>query len=205
MILADRTSLFSGKEEDEKLIEELGGRLKEYRKDEVLLTLGDRTEEFALLLSGLVSIQRYDYKGNGELVAMVSEGEIFAENMALTGEMSPVVIKARSEAKVLWLKINKVLEDPLLVRNLLLVSSRRNLFLSRRLDHISKRTLKEKVMAFLSDEARRRGVREFMLEMDREDMAEYLACDRSALSLVLSKMKKEGLLDYSRNHFTINF
>lgn len=205
MILADRTSLFSGKEEDEKLIEELGGRLKEYRKDEVLLTLGDRTEEFALLLSGLVSIQRYDYKGNGELVAMVSEGEIFAENMALTGEMSPVVIKARSEAKVLWLKINKVLEDPLLVRNLLLVSSRRNLFLSRRLDHISKRTLKEKVMAFLSDEARRRGGREFMLEMDREDMAEYLACDRSALSLVLSKMKKEGLLNYSRNHFTINF
>ena len=69
--------------------------------------------------------------------------------------------------------------------------------------HTSQRTTRAKLMSYLSAEAQRVGKYEFDIPYSRQQLADYLSVERSGLSLELSKMKDEGLLDYKKNHFRL--
>lgn len=91
-----------------------------------------------------------------------------------------------------------------IIRNLLSDLAGKNLLLNEKLTHIAQRTTRAKLMSYLSAEAQRRGAVEFDIPFSRQQLADFLAVERSGLSLELGKMKKEGLLDYHKEHFVLN-
>ena len=205
MILSSRTTLFRGIENEKEMIAALGGKTSSYREDEALILKGNYISSIGLVLSGSVSVIRYDMKGNGDLISIVKSGEIFAESFAICSEPSPVTIQAREDTCILWLPIENIRKDRTLLENLLMVSAERNLFLTKRLEHLGKRTLKDKVLSYLEDMRETAGKDEFDIPLDRQEMADYLSSDRSALSLVLSKLKNEGAIDFRKNHFILHY
>ena len=205
MILSSRTTLFRGIGNEREMMKSLDGKTAVYREDETIIQKGNSISSIGLVLSGSVSVIRYDMEGNGDLISIVKTGEIFAESFAICSKPSPVTIQAREEAQILWLPIENIRKDRLLLENLLMVSAERNLFLTKRLEHLGKRTLKDKVLSYLEDMRETALSDEFDIPLDRQEMADYLSSDRSALSLVLSKLKNEGVLDYHKNHFILHY
>ena len=197
--------MFRGIENEKKLLETLDGKTGVYSADETIIQKGSFISSIGLVLSGSVSVIRYDMNGNGDLISIVKTGEIFAESFAICSRPSPVTILAREKSQILWLPIENIRKDRRLLENLLMVSAERNLFLTKRLEHLGKRTLKDKVLSYLEDIRETTGSDEFDIPLDRQEMADYLSSDRSALSLVLSKLKNEGVLDYRKNHFTLHY
>ena len=87
--------------------------------------------------------------------------------------------------------------------NLVQILARRNIFLTGRIEHLSKRTLREKVLSYLSEQAMMKGCDTFCIPFNRQEFADYLAADRSALSAVLGKLRQEGVLEFQKNRFTL--
>ena len=75
--------------------------------------------------------------------------------------------------------------------------------MTRKVEHMSQRTLRDKVLSYLSSQAMITGSREFTIPYNRQQLAEYLSVDRSALSSELGKMKKEGILEFRKNWFRL--
>ena len=205
MILSSRTTLFRGIENEREMIQTLDGKMATYRENEAIIHKGNYVSHIGLVLSGSVSVIRYDMEGNGDLISIVKTGEIFAESFAICSKPSPVTIQAREDSCILWLPIENIRKDRRLLENLLLVSAERNLFLTKRLEHLGKRTLKDKVLSYLEDMRETSMSDEFDIPLDRQEMADYLSSDRSALSLVLSKLKNEGVIDFRKNHFILHY
>lgn len=146
MILSSRTTLFRGIENEREMIISLDGKTASYREDEAIIMKGNFISSIGLVLSGSVSVIRYDMEGNGDLISIVKTGEIFAESFAICSKPSPVTIQAREDSKILWLPIENIRKDRRLLENLLLVSAERNLFLTKRLEHLGKRTDRKSVV-----------------------------------------------------------
>ena len=120
-------------------------------------------------------------------------------------------VEAVENAEILFLNVSRVLmicpsSCPFhhrLVRNLLSILARKNVLLANKMDHVTRHTTREKIMAYLSSEAKRQKSRSFNIPYNRQQMADYLAVERSALSAELSKLQKEGLIAFSKNRFTV--
>ena len=202
--------LFSGLTgmEIQELLEKMRVMKKIYRKGEVLLCAGDIPDEFGIVLSGCIHILREEFSGSITLLAQGMPGEIFAEAFAAAGETSLVTVEAR-DTEVLWIHFERMMRSgagkaqQTLVENMMQILAKKNLFLAGRVSHLSRRTLREKVLSYLAGQAARQGSRSFEIPFDRQGLADYLAADRSALSAVLGKLKKEGVLTFHKNQFTL--
>lgn len=203
MILSNTKTLFDGIEDRDGLLKRLGCHEGSFCKGETIIEKGDGIASFGEVLEGTVSIMRYDYDGHGNLVSNAYETELFAEAFSFVSVPSPVTITAKTDCRILWFPIENVKKENRLLANLVTILANRNLYLTKRIEHLSQRTIREKVLSYLGDEAARQGSTSFRIGLDRQEMADFLATDRSALSLVLMKMKKEGLIDYKRNSFTL--
>ena len=203
--------LFSGLTgmEIQELLEKMRVMKKIYRKGEVLLCAGDIPDEFGIVLSGCIHILREEFSGSITLLAQGMPGEIFAEAFAAAGETSLVTVEAARDTEVLWIHFERMMRSgagkaqQTLVENMMQILAKKNLFLAGRVSHLSRRTLREKVLSYLAGQAARQGSRSFEIPFDRQGLADYLAADRSALSAVLGKLKKEGVLTFRKNHFTL--
>ena len=91
----------------------------------------------------------------------------------------------------------------LLVKNLFYAISSKNRSLVQKLEHITKRSTREKLISYLSDEAKRSGSCSFAIPFNRQQLAAFLSVDRSAMSNELCRMRDEGLLEFNKNHFTL--
>ena len=192
------------------LVEEIRAIKKYYRKGEVLLHAGMVPGEFGIVLEGCIHILREEFSGSTTLLAQGMPGEIFAEAFAAAGEPSLVTVEAARETEVLWIHFGRMMRrsgtgraQQILVENMMQILAKKNLFLAGRVSHLSRRTLREKVLSYLAGQAARQGSRSFEIPFDRQGLADYLAADRSALSAVLGKLKKEGVLTFRKNHFTL--
>lgn len=190
----------------------IGMRTGRYGGQETVLHAGERTERFGLVLTGAIRVIREDYQGAATLLAAIGPGEIFAEAFAIGGEpLSVSVQAAQIGAEILWIPHSR-LSAPCqkacpahaaLLTNLMRLLAQKNLFLNSRIEHLSRRTLREKALSYLAEEARRQGGRHFKLPLDRQGMADYLACDRSALSAVLCRLREEGVIAFHKDDFTL--
>ena len=185
---------------------------EEYEKGSVILSSGSPVRSLGLVVSGRAEIVRDDYWGNRQVIGTVGPGELFGEAYAcIQGEPLMVSVLASERCEILFLEIQRVFTvcspacgyHSRLIRNLLTIMARKNLMLTRKIDHMSQRTIREKVMAYLSCEAERWGNEAFEIPFNRQQLADYLAVDRSALSAELSRMQKDGLIEYEKNRFRI--
>lgn len=209
-----KSPLFAGVGEAEvkEMLACLNPREAEYRKGEVILPVGGCTREFGLTLSGEVLIAQDDYWGNRNILAALGPGELFAESFAAR-PATPLNVSAIADAptRVLFLDMGKVLttcpsacpHHRRIIANLLRALSERNQTLSEKLIHLGQRGTRRKLLSYLSAEAARSGSACFEIPFDRQQLADYLCVDRSALSAQLSRLKAEGILDCHRNTFRL--
>lgn len=206
--------LFEGLEAQaiEALFACLHMRMKRYAGRSPILHVGSRPECFGLVLAGSVHILREEYDGSAALLASVGEGEIFAEAFAAGHMPLTVMAQAAQEgAEVLWLPCERVTapcqnacdSHAVLLSNFMRLLARKNMFLTVRISHLSKRSLRDKVLSYLTEETLRQGSRSVSIPFDRQGMADYLAADRSALSAVLCRLRREGVIEFQKNHFTL--
>ncbi len=198
-------------EEVSKLLACLQAAEKTYDKGEILLLAGDVAHHLGLVLSGSVNVRKEDIDGSAALLARIFPGELFAEAFAASGLPLAVTAEAAEKTAVLWLDYRRLLAPcrnacafhSTAIGNLLEILARKNVFLTGRIEHLSKRSLKEKVLSYLSDQAARQGSRRVVIPFDRQGLADYLAADRSALSAVLGRLRDEGALSFRKNEFTL--
>lgn len=181
------------------LLREAGGRRVSFEKGELLLRRGEVTRRLGLVLSGTVHIIREDFWGNRGIVGLAEPGEIFAESYALAGEPLEVSVLAASAGEALFLDAEHL--SARLSANLLALLAEKNLMLTRKMRHMARGTTREKLLSYLSAQAARVGQPEFDIPLDRQQLADYLAVDRSAMSAVLGKLRDEGILTFHKNHF----
>ena len=191
-------------EELPALLARASARTCAFQKGELLLRRGDVTRRLGLVLEGSVHIIREDFWGNRSIVGLAGPGEIFAESYALAGEPLEVSVLAASDARVLFLRVETALTGcGQLTRNLTALLAEKNLTLTRKMRHMARRTTREKLLSYLSAQALRSGGPEFDIPMDRQQLADYLAVDRSAMSAALGKLRDEGVLEFRKNHFRL--
>lgn len=206
--------LFRGMDDDEieSALADLAVTRREYAKNEFILRAGEEAHAVGLVLSGSVHIIKEDFTGNKNIVAEVGPGEIFAESYAcVRGAPLGVSAEAAERCEALFMDVERLLSacspqlgfQARLLSNLLAVLAQKNLNFSEKLTHITQRTTRAKLLSYLSAESVKRGTREFEIPFNRQQLADYLSVDRSALSGELSKMRAEGLLDYHKNRFTL--
>ena len=210
-------ALFKGISEDEanKMLNCFTSYEKKYSKGEIIFSEGDKIDIIGLITYGCVHIVREDYSGNRTIIAEIKAGSMFAEAFALASEnekILPVSIYAASDCEVLFFNYQKIVAAcrnscPCHVRfieNMLSVVSRKNIMLNRRLGHLSKRSTKEKLLSYLYEQAALFGQNSFCIPFNRQQLADYLCVERSAMSAVLSELRKSGKIDYTKNHFVLN-
>ena len=186
------------------LLDCLDARERAYEKGAWLLRRGGWTDRLGLVLSGTVHILREDFWGSRSIVGLAGPGEIFAESYALAGEPLEVSVLAASDARVLFLRVETALTGcGQLTRNLTALLAEKNLTLTRKMRHMARRTTREKLLSYLSAQAARAGGPDFDIPLDRQQLADYLAVDRSAMSAVLGKLREEGVLEFRKNHFRL--
>lgn len=189
-------------EELPALLARASARTCAFQKGELLLRRGDVTRRLGLVLEGTVHIIREDFWGNRSIVGLAVPGEVFAESYALAGEPLEVSVLAAAPGAALFLEADG-LTDARLTANLLHLLARKNLMLTRKMRHMARRTTRDKLLSYLSAQALAAGSSEFDIPMDRQQLADYLAVDRSAMSAALGKLRDEGVLTFRKNHFRL--
>lgn len=208
------TLLFRGMspEEAKGMLDCLGAREKLCQKGELIFRAGEHIDSMGLVLSGSVHISIDDLWGNSTLLGRVEPGQLFAETYAcIPGEPLLVNVTASEDSDILFLNAARVMTTcksacpyhSRLVQNLLQITALKNLALSTRSLHTSPKTIRGRLVSYLSEQARRSGSSRFTIPFDRQQLADYLGVDRSALSNELGKMKHEGLLSCEKNRFDL--
>lgn len=208
------TQLFSGASDEdiEAMLGCLQARLCIYKKGEYVLREGERIERLMMLVKGELHIQRDDYWGNRSIISMVGVGEMFGEAYAAP-ESGPLMndVLAVEDSAVIFLDIGKLLTvcpngckfHAMAVKNLFFAISEKNRKLVRKLGYMSRRTTREKLIAYLSEEAKRQNSGAFSIPFNRQQLADFLSVDRSAMSNELCRLRDEGLIEFEKNRFRL--
>lgn len=193
---------FDSKTADD-ILKSVNYRLQTYDKNEQAVLYGEKLTHIGIVVEGVLNILKTDYSGNETIVARIESGEMFAEAFAF-GDIEPTVsVRASEKSDVVWIECSEILKNSLLTQKMMRILAKKNAFLTGRISHLSKRTLREKIMAYLTDESVRHASNEFKIPFDRQGMADYLAADRSAVSAVLSDLKRDGVIDFHKNSFKL--
>jgi len=185
--------------------------VRDYEKNQTVLMQGDPPCGIGLLLTGTGLVVKDDFWGRRSIVTSLKQGDLFAEAFACAHVPElPVSVIATAPSQALFFSLERLLEGSRCFQqlqnvcaSLLRIVARKNLALLRVSALLSRRTIRERVLGYLSSCAEQEGSREFAIPMDRQQMADFLAVDRSALSAELSRMKADGLIDFHKNRFVL--
>ena len=209
-----RTKLFSGVGDDDisTMLSCLEARLLTYKKGEYVLRQGEHLSDILVLAEGRLHIQRDDYWGNRSILGHIGVGEIFGEAYVApeSGTLLNDVI-AVEDSSVVFFDVKRVISTcssacrfhTMVVQNLFFAISEKNRGLVQKLDYMSRRTTREKLLSYLSEEAKKQNSASITLPFNRQQLADYLSVDRSAMSNELCKMRDEGLLEFEKNRFRL--
>jgi CRP-like cAMP-binding protein len=194
------------------LLDCLGATKRRFRKGEFILRAGDAAEAVGIVLVGSAHVIQEDYWGNRTIITRIEPGGLFAEAFCCAGiEQLPVSVVSLEETEVLFVDFNRIISvcssacgfHNSLIKNMLQILARHNVTLTRKLEDVTQRTTREKLLSYFSRQALAAGSERFEIPFNRQELADYLSVDRSALSNELSKMQTEGLLRFRKNEFEL--
>lgn len=209
-----KTALFSGvaPEHIAEMMTCLSAKSAYYDKNQFVFRQGDMPSCIAVLVKGKLHLQKDDYWGNRSIISSVVPGEMFGEAYALSNG-TPILhdVVAVEDSTVVFFDANKTLTvcpstcpfHARVIRNLFSAVSEKNRKLVGKLGHMAKRTTKEKLLSYLSEEADKQKCSDFEIPFNRQQLADYLAVDRSAMSNELCRLRDSGVIAFHRNHFTL--
>lgn len=197
-------------EERKAMLGCIGYHIGRFRKGDIVAFEAENIQHIGIVLSGAVDMIKEDLWGNKTMLVRSRRNEIFGETFACGSDnLSVVTFLVSEDADVLFLPFNRVMHSCTmacrfhhrLIENMVHIIADKNRDLMRKVEVVSKRTIREKLLAYLSIQAQIQESRYFEIPLGRIELAEYLCVDRSALTRELAKMKEDGLIDYDRNCF----
>ena len=209
-----RTQMFSGIGDDEifSMLSCLGARLFTYKKGEYVLRRGQHLNDITILVEGNLHIQKDDYWGNRSILGQIAVGEMFGEAYVApeSGALLNDVVAVEDSA-VIFFDVKRIITTcssacrfhALVVQNLFFAISEKNRKLVQKLGYMSKRSTREKLISYLSEEAKRQNSSYFTIPYNRQQLADFLSVDRSAMSNELCQMRDEGMLEFEKNQFKL--
>lgn len=189
-----------------------GAYMKKYNKGEYILLAGSTTEFMGMLLSGSATVVQEDIWGNQNILSKIIPGLCFAEPFAACpGVILNISVIAESNSSILWINMKNLLHACFaccshhnkVIRNLVVVLAGKLLIFNDKITHTGKRKIREKLLSYLYTESVRQGKLSFDIPYDRQQLADFLCVGRSAMSMELSKLQREGLIKTSHNHFEL--
>lgn len=190
----------------------VGYHIGTFRKGDVVAFEEENIRHIGIVLSGAVDMIKEDLWGNKTMLVRMRKNELFGETFACGEDnLSVVTFTVSEDAKILFMPFDRVMRSCTmacvfhhrLIENMVRIIAGKNRDLMRKVEAVSKRTIREKLLAYLSIQAQIQKSRYFELPLGRVELAEYLCVDRSALTRELVKMKEDGLIDYDKNCFRI--
>jgi len=211
--IMQNTPLFKGidSKDMEELLVHLSIGKREYKRGEFIYHAGEYTINMGMVLTGVVHIIKEDFWGNRDILAEIGAGGIFAENyMFLTNVLLEVSVITTEPTKVLFLDVRRLMSGSaeskgsnlIFIKNILSILAQKNLMLTRKMEYLSQRTTREKLLSYLSSESQRQNSAKFTIPFNRQQLADYLSVDRSAMSAMLGKLRDEGILEFNKNKFS---
>lgn len=209
-----RAQLFAGVGDDEitSMLSCLDARLHTYKKGEYVLRQGEHLNDIIILVSGNLHIRNDDYWGNRSILGHIDVGEMFGEAYVApeSGALLNDVV-AIEDSAVIFFDVKRIITTcssacrfhAMVVQNMFFAISEKNKKLVQKLVHMSKRSTREKLISYLSEEAKRHNSPNFTIPFNRQQLADFLSVDRSAMSNELCKMRDEGLIEFEKNQFKL--
>ena len=209
-----RSRLFDGMEDDDirLILQCLGYSIKLFKKDKVIAMEGNNMSYIGIVLQGSVDMIKEDVWGNKDMLTRIMPGDLFGETFACGVEAEAVVtFVASSTTEALILPFTRVISTcsnscgfhEKLIRNLIYMIAKKNKALMQKLEVVTKKSLREKILAYLSQQAQEQQTKYIHVPLGRKELADFLCADRSSLTRELSSMKKERLIDFERNTFRL--
>ena len=213
-VLLSACPLFEGigAEDREAMLACLGARQLTCEKDSAIFREGDPAVPIGIVVGGSVQIIREDYYGNRSILARIGPSGLFGETFACAGaETFPVSAVAAEDCTVLLIDSRRITSPcqnacgfhRQMIYNMLKIVAEKNLLLNRKIEIISRRTTREKLMAYLLLQAKQHGSDSFTIPYDRQALADYLEVERSAMSAEISKLRRDGILESEKNRFRL--
>ncbi len=209
-----KTKLFAGVGDDEinSMLSCLGARLCTYKKGEYVFRQGEHISDISVLVEGNLHIQKDDYWGNRSILGQIAVGEMFGEAY-VSPENSTLLndVVATLDSAVIFFDVKRIITTcpsacrfhSIVVQNMFFAISEKNRKLVQKLGHMSKRTTREKLISYLSEEAKKQNSANITIPFNRQQLADFLSVDRSAMSNELCKMRDEGLIEFEKNCFKL--
>lgn len=208
------TPLFGGIGEGdlETMLGCIGYHITAFHRGQTIAFEDEHIRHVGVVLSGAVDMIKEDLWGNRTMLLRLRREEVFGETFVCGDDSQSLVTFVVSEdARVLFLPFDRVMHSCTmacvfhhrLIENMVRIIAGKNRDLMRKVEVVSKRTLREKILAYLSIQAQTQNSRYFEIPLGRVEWAEYLCADRSALTRELAKMKAEGIIDYDKNCFRL--
>lgn len=206
--------LFNGIEDNDLLglLGCLDAKTMSFEKKYTIFTEGSKAKYLGIVLSGSAQIVQMDYYGNRSILCGIEPSELFGEAFACAGTDSiPVSVVANEHCEVLLIDCNRMLHTcsnacsfhQTLIFNLMKDIAAKAIMFQQKIEIISKRSTREKLLTYLNTQARKNGKRSFDIPFDRQELADYLEVERSGLSAEISKLRKEGILNSNKNSFEL--
>lgn len=208
-----KSPLFRGCSEEDilNMARHLAFRTDRYKRGDIILAAGSIVTDIGLVLSGSVRIEYTDLWGNKSILGITSAGGVFAESYAcIPNEPMMIDAVANENCDILFISVPRLFtpcpdcgSQNRLIQNLVMISAEKNLQLSRRSMHTSPKTIRERLFSYFSQQVSAQGSNKITIPFDRQQLADYLNLDRSALSKELGKMRNDGLIEFNKNTFVI--
>lgn len=202
-----KNTLFSGADGDiGEILKCLKATVKKYRQGQIALLEGDAADALGIVAEGGMLIAKEDAEGNRVILAEAAEGEMFQEAIACAQKKSPVTVTAAYDSAVVYIRIKDITANcPFSARisqNLLRIMAEKNLYLNKRIDILTRKSLREKLDMFFELQREQFGSK-FTIPFSRGELAEFIFANRSAVSRELCAMRDEGILKFDKNRFEI--
>nr|WP_122011895.1 Crp/Fnr family transcriptional regulator [Maliibacterium massiliense] len=191
----------------------LEARQEDFPKGAYILTAGQEAHRAGIIAAGRAHVIQEDFWGNRTIIAQVGPQEMFGEAFACAHVAHlPVSVVAAAQTRVLFINCGRIAQPcgaacafhAQLVANMLGILAGKNVLLTGKMTHLARRSTREKLLSYLSAEAVKAGSARFCIPFDRQELADYLLVERSALSRTLGQLQKEGMLTYKKNAFVLN-
>ncbi|MBP6492375.1 MAG: Crp/Fnr family transcriptional regulator, partial [Clostridia bacterium] len=183
-----------------------------YYKNQIIINQGEPVSKIGIVKIGTVISMKYHFNGDAQILRIYKRGEVLSLDAVNTTFLtSPVALLSQSDCSILFIPYRKIFEvkelsfaarERVLFNNSEILSNELVRFMYK-IDVLSKRTLQDRVLTYLSIIREKKGKDSFDISMNQEEFAQYLCVNRSVLSKELNRMRSERQMDYTKNRYTL--
>lgn len=214
LIVLEKTELFKNLTIDEikKSLKDLNAKKQHFKKNNLIYELGKPIDKIGLVISGNANVIKEDFWGNRTILTQLKKGNIFGEVMSFQKNKNPNInVEVSKKSEILFLDFKKIFDsdevlesyNKKLVLNMFSIVTKKSVLLTEKIEHITKKSIREKVFSYLSAYSFKCENDSFKIPFNRQELADYLSVERTALSRELSKMQEENLISFKNNEFKL--